>query len=69
MVLRGSGAPRIGFLNGSKRRPWEGVKPLLDDRIAFATRILQSGTVFNLHRSTTVTDQPGIVQRICSERN
>ena len=45
LSLLGLGSPGPGFLNSSWRRVEKGVKPRLDDRIAFARRFLQPWAV------------------------
>ena len=67
--LPGRGAPRFSFPNGGYGRLQEGIKSRLHDRIALATCFLQPGAVFDLHRSTTVTDQPGMLQSTGSMRD
>jgi hypothetical protein len=54
-------------LDRSRGRRQKGIEPLLDDGVAFAGRLLQSGPIDDLDLSSPVADKPRRLQRLRSQ--
>jgi len=56
-------------MNRSCGRRQEGIEPLLDDGVAFARCLFETGAINNLNLSAMITDKASRLQRLRGERH